>query len=177
MPHVVRAATAVLLACLAPGASTIAQEYAPESAVPSAMSSFDAADLQMHQVTGTLDLARVVPNLTGYRSTGAGNSNAYFMRGLGNSETIATFDPAVGTYIDGLFVSRQSSNSYPLFDVDRVDVLRGPQGTQFGRNTTGGAILIGTRKPSPDAGSVVEVGVGSFDRRELRGSIDYPIND
>lgn len=164
---------AILLACLALSASAFGQQR--DSA--GATTSLDEADLQLLQLRDTLDLSRAVPNLTASRSSGPGNSNAYFLRGLGNAETMATFDPAVGTYIDGLFVSRQSSNRYELFDVERVDVLRGPQGTLFGRNTTAGAIVIGTRKPSADAGAAVDVGFGSYGRSEVRASIDHPIDE
>ncbi len=141
------------------------------------MSSFTTADLDRRQLREPLDLVRHVPNLVGHNNSGVGNSNAYFLRGLGNTETIATFDPPVGTYMDEVYISRQSANNYPLFDIDRIDVLRGPQGTLSGRNTTGGAINIVTRKPAPEFGADVELGVGSFARHAVRGTVNYPVSD
>ena len=145
--------------------------------IPVAVSAFSAADMERRQITETLDLVRVVPNLVGHNNTGPGNSNAYFLRGLGNTESIATFDPPVGTYVDDVYISRQSANNYALFDVERIEVLRGPQGTLFGRNTTAGAINVITRKPGREFAGVVEVGVGEFDRRTVRASVDVPFSD
>jgi iron complex outermembrane receptor protein len=74
--------------------------------------------------------------LLGFNNTGLGTANGYYLRGIGNTESIATFDPPVGTYVDDVFLSRQNANNLGLFDVERIEVLRGPQGTLFGRNTT-----------------------------------------
>ncbi len=172
----------MLLACFADPGVVLAGPPAGEATTaplpgPVTVSSFSAEDLEARQADETLDLARLVPNFVGHRSSGAGNSNAYFLRGLGNAETIATFDPAVGTYIDGVFVSRQSSTNYSLYDVERVDVLRGPQGTAFGHNTTAGAINIVSRKPSTGFNAGAEVGVGNLGRLSGHGTVDYPIDD
>jgi len=178
MNNIARVPAALVLACSSLGATAIAQDA--QSSGPNAVvtrSSFDVADLHLLQIADTLDLSRAVPNLTSFRSAGTGNSDAHFLRGLGNAETVATIDPAVGTYIDGLFIGRQSSNNYALFDIDRVEVLRGPQGTQSGRNNPGGAILVETTKPSPEAGSTVDVAVGSFGRGQVRGITDRPIDE
>jgi len=145
--------------------------------IPIAVSAFSAADMERRQITETLDLVRVIPNLVGHNNTGPGNSNAYFLRGLGNTESIATFDPPVGTYVDDVYISRQSANNYALFDVERIEVLRGPQGTLFGRNTTAGAINVITKKPGREFAGLVEVGVGEFNRRMVRASVDVPFTD
>jgi len=145
--------------------------------IPIAVSAFSAAELERRQVVEALDLARVVPNLVGHNNTGPGNSNAYFLRGLGNTESVATFDPPVGTYVDDVYISRQSANNYALFDVERIEVLRGPQGTLFGRNTTGGAINVITRKPSAEFGAEAELGLGAFNARQARASLDLPVSD
>lgn len=145
--------------------------------VPIAVSAFSVADMERLQITETLDIVRVIPNLVGHNNTGPGNSNAYFLRGLGNTESIATFDPPVGTYVDDVYISRQSANNYALFDVERIEVLRGPQGTLFGRNTTGGAINVITRKPGRDFSALAEIGIGEFDGRMARASVDVPFTD
>ena len=84
--------------------------------------------------------------------TGLGTANTYSIRALNNSESIATFDPPVGSYVDDIYVARQNANNFTLFDVDRIEVLRGPQGTLFGRNTTGGAVRVILKKPAEELG-------------------------
>jgi iron complex outermembrane recepter protein len=145
--------------------------------VPIAISAFSAEQLEAQGVSNTLQLGQYVPNLVAINNTGLGSANAYFLRGLGNTETIATFDPPVGTYVDDIYISRQNANNLSLFDVERVEVLRGPQGTLFGRNTTGGAINVIMRDPGDTIGGYAEIGYGSFDKKFARGSIDLPLAD
>jgi iron complex outermembrane recepter protein len=145
--------------------------------VPIAISAFSSEQLQAQGVSNTLELTRFVPNLVGQNNTGIGSANSYFLRGLGSTETIATFDPPVGTYVDDIYLSRQNANNLSLFDVERVEVLRGPQGTLFGRNTTGGAINVIMREPGNVVGGFVELGYGRFDSFLARASIDVPVTD
>jgi iron complex outermembrane recepter protein len=145
--------------------------------VPIAISAFSPSRLQDLGVGDTLAIAKFVPSLVGANNTGLGSANAYFLRGLGNTESIATFDPPVATYVDDVYVARQNANNYQLLDVERIEVLRGPQGTLFGRNTTGGAVSVIMKKPSTSFKAMFEVGIGSFDRATMRGSVDIPIND
>jgi len=143
--------------------------------VPIAISAFSADQLQAQGVTNTLQLGQYVPNLVAQTNTGIGSANAYFLRGLGNTESIATFDPPVGTYVDDIYLSRQNANNLSFFDVERIEVLRGPQGTLFGRNTTGGAINVILREPGEVFGGFAELGYGSFNRVMGRLSVDLPI--
>ena len=145
--------------------------------VPLAVTAFSAESLKNQQVNSTLDLAEFVPNMVAHNNTGLGTANTYYIRGLGNTESIATFDPAVGTYVDDVYIARQNLNNFGLFDVQRVEVLRGPQGTLFGRNTTGGAIDIILKKPSEDYQGYVEAGYGKYDAISTRASVDIPINE
>jgi len=145
--------------------------------VPIAISAFSAAQLQALNVTETLGLAKLIPNLLAFNNTGLGTANGYYLRAIGNTESIATFDPPVGTYADDVFISRQNANNLGLFDVDRIEVLRGPQGTLFGRNTTGGAINVILKKPAEELGGYVEAGFGQFGAQSVRGSVDLPISD
>lgn len=145
--------------------------------IPVAVTAFTTEQLAAAQVNSTLNLVRITPGMIGGNNTGLGSANVYFMRGLGNTESIATFDPPVGTYVDEIYITRQNANNYQLFDVQSLQVLRGPQGTLFGRNTTGGAIVVTNKKPSEDFGYFVEAGIGSFDRRIVRGSVDMPLSD
>jgi iron complex outermembrane receptor protein len=145
--------------------------------VPIAISAFSSAQLEQLNVTETLGLAKLIPNLLAFNNTGIGTANGYYLRAIGNTESIATFDPPVGTYADDVFISRQNANNLGLFDVDRIEVLRGPQGTLFGRNTTGGAVNVILRKPAEELGGFMEAGFGQFGAQSVRGSIDLPVSD
>ena len=145
--------------------------------IPVAVSTFTAKQVEQLNIGNTLQLTQYVPNLIGNNNTGLAAANTYYLRGLGTTESIATQDPPVGTYVDEIYISRQSANNFSLFNVERVEVLRGPQGTLFGRNTTGGAISVILKKPGQEFGGFVEGSVGKFNRRSARGSVDLPIND
>lgn len=146
--------------------------------VPIAVTAFSAQQLQAQGVTNTLELAQFVPNMVAMNNTGLGSANSFYIRGLGNTETIPTFDPPVGVYIDDIYISRQNANNLSLFDVERVEVLRGPQGTLFGRNTTGGAISVVMAQPKfNEFGGFAEIGYGAYNKRHGRASIDIPLAD
>jgi iron complex outermembrane receptor protein len=101
---------------------------------PIAVSALGGADLATRQITGTRDLVTNVPNLTGNSNVGQSTAVAFFIRGVGTTENLATADPSVGVYIDDVYVGRQAVNNFGLFDIERIEVLRGPQGTLYGRN-------------------------------------------
>ena len=124
--------------------------------VPLAITALSEEELQERQIDEPIDLINYVPNLFGGNNTGLGTANAYYLRGLGNTESIATFDPPVGTYVDNVYIARQNGNNVSFFDIDRIEVMRGPQGTLFGRNTTGGAVSIHMKKPAEELGGWVE---------------------
>ncbi|GIL38070.1 TonB-dependent receptor [Roseiterribacter gracilis] len=144
--------------------------------VPLAVSAYTATDLAQLQIRQTVDLIRVVPNLVGNNNVGLGGSATYYLRGVGNTESFPTQDVPVGTYVDDVFLSRQNGNNMNLFDVERIEVLRGPQGTLFGRNTTGGAINVIMRKPADHFGGYAEASIGRFNQYELRASVDAPLD-
>ena len=147
-----------------------------QQSVPIAISAFSADTLSQRGIATPLQLINYVPNMFGSNNTGLGSANAYYIRGLGNTETIATFDPPVGTYVDDIYMSRQNGNNFAFFDIDRIEVLRGPQGTLFGRNTTGGAINVVLKRPAETIGGYMEVAYGAYDKKLVRGSIDLPAN-
>lgn len=146
-------------------------------AVPLPVSTFSARDLENRGVTATRAIADYTPNMIGASNTGLGTANMYFLRGLGNTESISTFDPPVGTYVNDVYVARQGANNFSFFDVERVEVLRGPQGTLFGRNTTGGAINVILKKPGDRLQGYVEAGTGSYSAFASRGSVDVPMGE
>lgn len=145
--------------------------------VPIAITAFSQEELETRGIASALEVAAFVPNLVGLNNTGLGTANAYYLRGIGNTESIATFDPPIGTYVDDIYLSRQNANNLSFFDVDRVEVLRGPQGTLFGRNTTGGAVSVFLADPGDELAGYAEVGYGSYERIMGRASIDIPLAD
>jgi iron complex outermembrane recepter protein len=145
--------------------------------VPLPVSTFTATELATRGIDNALKMATFIPNMFASNNTGLGTANQYFLRGLGNTESIATFDPPVGTYINDVYVSRQNANNFSFFDVERIEVLRGPQGTLFGRNTTGGAINVILKKPATKLGGYFEIGGGNFSQVTSRGSVDVPLSE
>jgi len=145
--------------------------------VPLAVSSFSASALDVQQITSTLDIAREVPNFIASNNVGQASANVYFLRGLGQTQSFPTFEPQVGTYVDDIYIGRQNANNLALFGLDQLQVLRGPQGTLFGRNSTGGAIVVALQKPGSTLGGDIEVGYGAYGRVFGHGYIDAPIND
>ena len=145
--------------------------------VPLAVTSFSAKGLEEQQITNTLDIARSVPNFIASNNVGQSSANVYYIRGLGQTQSFPTFEPQVGTYVDDVYISRQNANNFALFGVDQVQVLRGPQGTLFGRNSTGGAVVVSLVKPQATLGGDFEAGFGRFGRVFLRGALDAPFSD
>lgn len=143
--------------------------------IPVSVSAFTADELEKRNITDALGLVQFVPSLIGHNNTGLGSANTYFLRGVGTTESLATQDAPVGTYIDEIYIGRQSANNFSLFNVEQIEVLRGPQGTLFGRNTTGGAINIILRKPDQSLSGFAELSYGSYDRIGGRAGINIPV--
>mgnify|MGYP003328293987 CR=1 FL=1 len=118
--------------------------------VPISIQVFSSDDIERLAVTNTIDLVRNVPGMVGVTNVGLPQAAAYFIRGIGQDESVSTLDPAVGTFVDGVFLSRQIANNSRLYDIESVEVLKGPQGTLYGRSTTGGAVRIITKKPTEE---------------------------
>jgi iron complex outermembrane receptor protein len=144
--------------------------------VPIAVTALSAKDIQQQQVNETADIPRLVPNMFANNVVGTGSGNVYFLRGLGQTESFPTFDPQVGTYVDDIYIGRESGSNFGLYDASQIQVLRGPQGTLFGRNSTGGAILITLAKPAPNFGGYLDIGYGAYNRVFGRGSVDVPVS-
>lgn len=145
--------------------------------IPVTVSALSSDMLKQRQITDTIDLARSVPNLVSANNVLLGTSVTYFLRGSGSTESIATFDLPVGTYVDEVYIARQNANQIALSGVERVEVLRGPQGALFGRNTTAGAVSIVSIKPSEELSFDGEASYGSFNRRTFSGAVNAPVTD
>lgn len=142
--------------------------------VPVAVSAFVAADLEKRTVSDIGDIGRFTPNTFVTRSP-QGSSDANFsIRGLRQDDFIVAADPAVGIYIDGVYLGRTVGSALDALDLERVEVLRGPQGTLFGRNTIGGAVSITTVKPDNELGGSLQATVGSRDHYAIKGAINVP---
>ncbi len=145
--------------------------------VPVTVSAFSPNELERRNIDTTVELVKFVPNMLGHSNTGPATSNTYFMRGLGSTDTLSTIDLPVATYFDEIVISRQNANQLSFFDVDRIEVLHGPQGTLFGRNVTGGAISVSMKKPAEEFSGNAQVGYGRFDYYEARTTVNMPISD
>ena len=130
---------------------------------PVAVTALSADALERQQIVSTTDLDKVAPNIQ-FHSYGTltGNNSAaqVFIRGIGQSDATPAVDPGVGMYIDDVYMGRAVGAAMEFRDIANVQILRGPQGTLFGRNTIGGAVLLTTNEPGTDAGNSVRVGLG-----------------
>jgi iron complex outermembrane receptor protein len=146
---------------------------------PIAISAFRAELLEQRQVQQTADLERITPSLQ-FKPAGqlSGNSAAgvAFIRGIGQLDPTAAVDPGVGIYIDEVYVGRAVGGQIDFGDVAGVEVLRGPQGTLFGRNTIGGAILVRTRAPEiGQFGGKAHFRVGEDDLYDGGAALNLPL--
>jgi iron complex outermembrane receptor protein len=144
--------------------------------VPSSISAFNERALDRLQATDTTGLQGAVPNLNIVQGRGSSNATNIFIRGIGQPDALQTFDPAVGVYVDDVYLSRIRGNQLDLLDVDRIEVLRGPQGTLYGKNTIGGAIKYITHKPGKDLRISESFAVGNYGQIEDKASVSGPIS-
>ncbi|MEN1924966.1 TonB-dependent receptor [Luteimonas qiangzhengi] len=145
--------------------------------VPVAVSAFSESELQDLQASDVGGLQGAVPNMNIVQGRGSANSVNVFIRGIGQPDALQTFDPGVGMYVDDVYYSRINGALFSLFDIQQVEVLRGPQGTLYGKNSTGGAIKLTTRNPFDDTGGAIEVTGGSHGRAEGRFYVGGELND
>jgi iron complex outermembrane recepter protein len=146
-------------------------------AVPIAVTAFTAEDLERRQVVSLVDIAKDVPNLVGHNNVGLNTATVVYLRGVGSTQSFATVDTTVGFYVDDVYIARQNANNFSLFDVERIEVLRGPQGTLYGRNTSGGAIKVVTQRPAREFAVKAQASFGDYDFYEVRGSLNAPIGE
>ncbi|MGE0179707.1 MAG: TonB-dependent receptor [Sphingomonas sp.] len=144
--------------------------------VPGAVSAFNERALDRIQAQDPTGLAGAVPNLNIVQGRGSSNATNIFIRGIGQPDALQTFDPAVGVYVDGVYYSRIRGTQFDLLDLQRVEVLRGPQGTLYGKNTIGGALSFVTRRPGDEMRGNFTATYGSYNQFELRGIISGPLS-
>ncbi|MDE2620886.1 MAG: TonB-dependent receptor [Sphingomonadales bacterium] len=140
--------------------------------VPVAITALSGAMLDRQNVTDATALPALAPSLVMSQQPGSLSAAAVFIRGIGNQEPSAVAEQGVGLYLDGVYLARSAGAIFDLVDLERVEVLRGPQGTLFGRNTVGGAIQFVTKKPTEGFGVTAKTGIGRFNEWYVRGRVD-----
>ncbi|MGF7172145.1 iron complex outermembrane receptor protein [Sphingobium xanthum] len=145
---------------------------------PIAITALSGEALVARSQTTITDLGKISPNVNLSNATGLmGNSIAAFIRGVGQSDSSFALEPGVGIYIDDVYYGTTYGAVLDLTDLDRVEVLRGPQGTLAGKNSLGGAIKLFSAKPDDEAGGFVEGTYGRFSRIDVRASANIPVAD
>jgi iron complex outermembrane recepter protein len=146
--------------------------------VPASVSAYSGEQMQQSNVVSAADFVKIAPGVT-LNKSGRGSDEIQFMiRGIGPADSLLTTDPAVATYIDGVYVPRDYGLKLAFFDIDRTEILKGPQGTLYGRNAEGGAIGIFTQKPSFSGPSgFLSLEFGEYGTKISQGAISLPVVD
>ena len=145
--------------------------------VPGAVTALSGAQLEKQALPDITALTDVVPNTTLKASRGTNTTLTAFIRGIGQQDPVAGFEQGVGIYLDDIYLARPQGALTDIYDLERIEVLRGPQGTLYGRNTIGGAVKYVTRKLSPNPSFEIKGTVGNYNERDLVLKGSTPVND
>jgi iron complex outermembrane receptor protein len=145
--------------------------------VPVAVSALSPGQLERGSITSSLELGKMVPNVELHETAIGSESLSASIRGMSYDDIEKSIEPTVGVAIDGVFLASNSGGVFDLFDVDSVEVLRGPQGTLFGRNTIGGVISVQRTEPTGEFGAKLEATAGDEDMTDIKGVINMPLGD
>ncbi|GGW75616.1 TonB-dependent receptor [Alteromonas halophila] len=145
--------------------------------VPVAITSIGEMELAEKGIENITEIQQFSPNTTLQMSRGTNSTLTAFIRGVGQQDPVWGFEPGVGIYIDDVYISRPQGAVLDLYDVERIEVLRGPQGTLYGKNTIGGAIKYITKKMSGDTELAVNATIGTASQRDLKVSGQVPVTD
>jgi|GEM_PF-490177 len=141
---------------------------------PIAITAFTSNQLTEMGVTDVAGIGNFAPNVSIEPAPGTSAGMGVFIRGIGTVETALTADPKIGVYIDDVYMSKTMGGMFDILDIERMEILRGPQGTLFGRNTTGGAINVTTVKPKGEFAAKLDGSVGNFGYRRYGATVDLP---
>jgi len=147
---------------------------------PVAVSAFTAQELQYRQISSSDQLGDITPNLvfdSSGPSSGSRSAAQIFIRGIGQTDFTPVTDPGVGLYIDGVYMARSVGNVLDFLDVERIEILRGPQGTLFGRNTIGGAVVVHSKRPTDEFGGSLQGRFGDDDMVHVTAKLNAPLSD
>lgn len=139
---------------------------------PISMAAFSAEALKKQGIDDIEDAAQYIPNVMAVRSPGGNTGATIGIRGSVTINPAITWEPTVGMYVDGVFVAKNMGGLFDVAELERVEVLRGPQGTLYGKNTIGGAINLVSRKPGEEFGGTLRAKVGNYNYQEEHLSID-----
>lgn len=145
---------------------------------PIAISAVSGESIAARGLDNVTQIGDFTPNVKFNSSVPVSASNAtaaIFIRGIGQNDYQLSADPGVGLYLDGVYISRGVGNVLDVLNVERIEVLRGPQGTLFGRNTIGGAVSVTTKKPGDVLAGSLDLTTGSYNRVQVKASIDVPL--
>jgi iron complex outermembrane receptor protein len=145
--------------------------------VPIAITAFSGAALEQAGVQDVTAIAQTVPNVTLEPSRGTNTTLTAFIRGVGQQDPVAGFESGVGLYLDDVFLNRPQAAVLDIYDVERVEVLRGPQGTLYGRNTIGGAIKYVTRRLADEPALRLRGTLGTYDQADLIVTASTPVGE
>ncbi|MGF7156310.1 TonB-dependent receptor [Novosphingobium gossypii] len=145
--------------------------------VPIAVSSFSGDQLAKSGAVDITEVANVSPNVTLEPSRGTNSTLSAFIRGVGQQDPVSGFEQGVGIYLDDVYLNRPQAAVLDIYDVERIEVLRGPQGTLYGRNTIGGAVKYVTKQLPQDFAFKVKGTYGSYDQADLIATASAPISD
>jgi iron complex outermembrane receptor protein len=141
-------------------------------ATPVAITAVTSETLERRNVVTLEQVARLAPNFNIYPTAGGIGSGGNYIRGIGYADPLPGQDNSIGIYVDGVIYGRNTISMMSLIEPDRVEVLRGPQGTLFGRNTTGGAVLISSHTPSDEFNGMAKASYGSYSAASFQARID-----
>ncbi|MDZ4866000.1 MAG: TonB-dependent receptor [Alphaproteobacteria bacterium] len=145
--------------------------------VPASVSSFSEKSLDRIGATDVTGLQGAIPNANIAQGRGSSNATNIYIRGVGQPDALQTFDPAVGVYVDDVYLSRIRGTQFELMDIERLEVLRGPQGTLYGKNTIGGALKVITRRPDQETRGAASLTVGTYGELIGNGTISGGLTD
>ncbi len=146
--------------------------------VPIAITAVGPQTIEDQKIVGLTDLVRITPSLNIGPDAYGPLGGIVALRGQRQDDTLLSQQPAVGIYVDGVYqFATQGQALANMLDIERVEILKGPQGTLFGRNTTGGAISVTTKEPSSQLEGDLKVGFGNLARKEASGTINIPMGD
>ncbi|WP_292064935.1 TonB-dependent receptor [Brevundimonas sp. UBA7664] len=144
---------------------------------PLSVTAFSGEALERQGAQQVTDLQGAVPNLNIVQGRGSSNATNIYIRGIGQPDALQTFDPAVGVYVDDVYYSRIRGTQFDLLDLERIEVLRGPQGTLYGKNTIGGALKLVSRRPGQEFRARGSVAYGDYDMIDIQAAVSGPLSD
>ncbi|CAN7473506.1 TonB-dependent receptor [Massilia sp. LjRoot122] len=145
--------------------------------VPVSVTAFSADQLSKAAVPDITALAVALPNTTLKASRATNSTLTAFIRGVGQADPLAGFESGVGIYVDDIYLARPQAAVADIYDVERIEVLRGPQGTLYGRNTIGGAVKYVTRKLAPQTEARLRATIGEYGQKEIVATASTPISE